>query len=32
LEPLTEGSTVAVVETRTHAGICKVRRYALSMD
>jgi hypothetical protein len=28
LEPLTEGSTKPIAETRTHAGICKVRRYA----
>lgn len=28
LEPVTEGSTGPIAETRTHAGIVKVRRYA----
>jgi hypothetical protein len=32
LEPLTEGSTMAVAEVRTHAGICKVTRYALDIS
>jgi hypothetical protein len=31
LEPLTEGSTRPIAETRAHAGICQVRRYAFGM-
>ena len=31
LEPLSEGSTKPVAETRTHAGIVKVRRYGLDV-
>jgi hypothetical protein len=31
LEPLVEGSTKAVAQTRRHAGIVKVRRYVFSM-
>jgi hypothetical protein len=30
-EPLTEGSTRPIASTVTHAGICKVKRYALCM-
>jgi hypothetical protein len=29
LEPVTAGSTKPIAETRTHAGICKVKRYSL---
>jgi hypothetical protein len=32
LEPLTSGSTRAVAQVVTHAGICKVKRYALSIS
>jgi hypothetical protein len=32
LEPLTSGSTGAVVQVVTHAGICKVERYAFSIS
>jgi hypothetical protein len=32
LEPLTSGSTRPVAQTVTHAGICKVHRYALSIS
>ena len=31
LEPLISGSTRPVALTVTHAGICKVKRYAFSM-
>jgi hypothetical protein len=31
LVPLTEGSTRPIAETRTHAGICKVKRYAFDL-
>jgi hypothetical protein len=31
LEPLTEGSTKPVAETRTHAGIVKVKRLAFEL-
>jgi hypothetical protein len=31
LLPLVEGSTRAVAQVRTHAGICRVMRYAFSM-
>jgi hypothetical protein len=31
LLPLVEGSTRAVAQVRTHAGICRVTRYAFSM-
>jgi hypothetical protein len=31
LEPLTEGSTKPVAQTRTHAGIVRVERYAFDM-
>jgi hypothetical protein len=31
LEPLTEGSTMAVAEVRRHAGICKVERYSFKI-
>src|SRR5258708_3657066 len=31
-EPLVEGSTKPVAQTRRHAGIVKVRRYAFSMS
>ena len=31
LELLSEGSTIPVAETRTHAGIVKVKRYAFDM-
>jgi hypothetical protein len=31
LEPLTEGSTKPIAETRTHAGIAKVKQYAFEM-
>jgi hypothetical protein len=31
LEPLTEGLTKPVAETRTHAGIVKTRRYSFDM-
>jgi hypothetical protein len=31
LELLTAGSTRPIAETRTHAGICKVKRYAFDM-
>jgi hypothetical protein len=31
LEPLTIGSTAAVADTRTHAGIVKVPRYSFDM-
>jgi hypothetical protein len=31
LEPLTVGSTKPVAETRTHAGIIKVKRYSFDM-
>jgi hypothetical protein len=31
LEPVTEGSTRPIAETRTHAGIVKVKRWAFSM-
>jgi hypothetical protein len=31
LEPLTAGSTRPIALTVTHAGICKVKRYAFSM-
>jgi hypothetical protein len=31
LEPLTPKSTAAVAEIRTHAGICKVKRYVFDM-
>ena len=31
LEPVTEGSTKPIAETRTHAGIVKVRRYGFDM-
>ena len=31
LEPLTPGSTRPVTSTVTHAGICKMKRYAFSM-
>jgi hypothetical protein len=30
-EPLVEGSTLPIAETRTHAGICRVKRYAFEM-
>jgi hypothetical protein len=29
--PLTEGSTRPVAESRSHAGICKVKRYAFDL-
>ena len=32
LEPLTAESTKPVAEIRTHAGICKVRRYGFDMS
>ena len=31
LEPVTSGSTKAIAETRTHAGIVRVKRYAFDM-
>jgi hypothetical protein len=31
LEPVNEGSTKPIAETRTHAGIVKVRRYSFSL-
>jgi hypothetical protein len=31
LEPATAGSTKPVAETRTHAGIVKVKRFAFDM-
>jgi hypothetical protein len=31
LEPLTEGSTKAIAETRTHAGIVRVMRYGFDI-
>jgi hypothetical protein len=31
LEPLTEGSTKPIAETRTHAGVAKVKQYAFGM-
>jgi hypothetical protein len=31
LEPVTEGSTKPIAETRTHAGIAKVKQYAFEM-
>jgi hypothetical protein len=31
LEPVTAESTLPIAETRTHAGICRVKRYGLSM-
>jgi hypothetical protein len=31
-EPLVEGSTKPIASTVTHAGICKVKRYAFSMS
>jgi hypothetical protein len=31
LEPATAGSTMPIAETRTHAGMVKVRRYAFEM-
>jgi hypothetical protein len=31
LEPLVEGSTRPIAEARTHAGICKVRRFGFSI-
>jgi hypothetical protein len=31
LQPLVEGSTAPIAETRTHAGICKVRRFGFDM-
>jgi hypothetical protein len=31
LEPLTPKSTAAVAGIRTHAGICKVKRYVFDM-
>jgi hypothetical protein len=31
LEPLTGGSTKPIAETRTHAGIAKVKQYAFEM-
>ncbi len=31
LEPVTEGSTRPIAETRTHAGIVKVQRFAFDM-
>jgi hypothetical protein len=30
-EPMTEGSTKPIAEVRTHAGICKVKVYGVSM-
>jgi hypothetical protein len=30
-EPMTEGSTKPIAETRAHAGICTVKRYAFDM-
>jgi hypothetical protein len=30
-EPLVEGSTKSIAQTRRHAGIVKVKRYGLSM-
>lgn len=30
-EPLTEGSTKPIASTVTHAGICKVKRYAFDL-
>jgi hypothetical protein len=30
-EPLVEGSTKPIASTVTHAGICKVRRYAFAL-
>jgi hypothetical protein len=32
LEPVTEGSTKPIAETRTHAGIVKVRRYGFDIS
>jgi hypothetical protein len=32
LEPLTSGSTRPVAQVVTHAGICKVERYAFSIN
>jgi hypothetical protein len=31
LEPLTEGSTKTIAETRTHAGIVRVKRFGFNM-
>jgi hypothetical protein len=31
LEPVTEGSTKPIAETRTHAGIVKVKRYGFDI-
>jgi len=31
LEPLTSGSTRAVAQTVTHAGICRVKRYVFDI-
>jgi hypothetical protein len=31
LEPVTEGATAPIVETRSHAGIVKVKRYGLDI-
>jgi hypothetical protein len=31
LQPLTEGSTAPIAETRTHAGITKVKRYSFDI-
>jgi hypothetical protein len=32
LEPLTSGSTRAVAQVVTHAGICKVKRWVFSLQ
>jgi len=32
LYPLTEGSTAPIAETRTHAGIARVKRYGFDMS
>jgi hypothetical protein len=31
LEPLTSGSTRAVAQVVTHAGICRVKRYTFAL-
>jgi hypothetical protein len=31
LEPVTVGSTKTIAETRTHAGVVKVKRYAFDL-